>query len=398
MAGPAVLRYDEGLVEELRRVYGRAYRVFLEWLARPPERYYVRVNTLRADPGEVVDELRAMGHRAYVDEVVAEAVWLPVGGPSRIEAAADCTIVVDKRTAESVMMGAHVYGPGVVEVRGECRTGGEAVAVPAAAPDLAVALLVVEDLEAVQRGRGLVARNVRPLYRVPSLRDTRLHAEGAIYEQSLPSILTTRLLAEALERPPRLVVDMCAAPGGKTGHAVELLGARGAAIYAFDHSRRKLDRMRDELKRLGHLDRVRVIRADSRYLDVDFPELVGRVDALILDPPCTALGVVPKVYDEKSGRDVASAAEYQRQFVKVAARLLAPCGVMVYSTCTVTAAENEEVVAFAESLGLRVEEPPLRHPRSSRGLGLPEAVRFHPHVHGMPGHFIALLRKPCGRG
>jgi 16S rRNA (cytosine967-C5)-methyltransferase len=387
------LDYDDELLDELRRVYGRALGSFLSWLTRPPERYYVRVNMLKASPAEVLDELRSMGFEAYLDEVLEEAIWLPVRGPEKLSTDAACTIVVDKRAAESIMLGAHVYAPGVVEVRGSCGKGSEAIVVAEPLEDVVVAEAIVENPKALELGRGMVARNVKPLYRVPSFRATELYARGAIYEQSLPSMIPARLLVE--DEKPRIVVDMCAAPGGKTGHVIEL--TRGSAtVYAFDHSRRKIDKMKEELARLGHLGRdVRVLRADSRYLDVDFPELVGRVDAIILDPPCTALGVVPKLYDRKTGSDVANASTYQKQFIKVAAKLLRPCGVLVYSTCTVTIAENEEVVYYAEELGFRAEEPLLRHPRSSKGIGLAEALRFHPHVHGLPGYFVAKLRKKC---
>ena len=389
---PRQLSYDSGLLEELSRVYGSALPRALEALLEPPTRYYLRVNVLRASPERVLDSIREMGVRAYLDEVVEEALWLPVERGEAPRDGWDCVIVVDKRAAESVLVGANVYGPGVVAVEGDCRRGSLAAVVPDAVRDYVVAVAEVVDVEAASRGRGLVARNVGPRYRLPSFRETVLYREGMIYEQSLPSMMVGRV---AIEGGERLIVDMCAAPVGKTGHVVELTRGK-ARVLAFDHSRRKVEKMREELQRLGHLGLVEVRRADSRYLDRDYPSLVGKVDLVILDPPCTSIGVIPKVYDAKSYRDVVNSAEYQRQFLRVAAKLLKPCGRLVYSTCTVTLAENEANVAYAEEeLGLRLEEPQLRHPRSSRGVGVSEAIRFHPHVHGLPGYFIAVMRKRC---
>ncbi len=383
------LDYDERLLDELRRVYGSALNVALRWLLRPPERYYVRTNTAKTGPGYVLDWLRSNGFEAYVDEVVKEAVWVPVKGPNRVRSGLPCRIFVDKKAAESIMLGANVYAPGVIDVEGSCSKGADAVVL--SENGVAVAEAVVEDPSSLEAGRGLYARTVKPLYNVPSLRDTPLYAKGLIYEQSLPSMMVGWL---AYLEGPKLVVDMCAAPGGKTSHVASLLKGR-AVIYAFDHSRRKLERMRDELRRLGLERYVRIARADSRYLDRDWPSLVGKVDLVILDPPCSSIGVVPKVYDRKMWKDVRSLADYQRQFARVAVKLLKPCGVLIYSTCTVTLVENEELVEYIEGLGMVVEEVYPRHPRSSRGIGVKEAVRFHPHVHGLPGYFIAKLRRRC---
>ncbi len=387
--------YDEGLLQELRRVYGSSLTVFLESLLKPPARYYLRVNRRKARVEDVVETIESMGWRVYVDEVVEEAVWIPVEEIMQHQQleSIECRVLVDKRAAESVMVGAHVYAPGVVGFEGDCKPGVEALVV-FEGTRRPVALGKLVDIEAVERGKGLVVENVAPLYRLPSFRETKLYSKGIIYEQSLPSILVGRVAVEGVK--PRLVVDMCAAPGGKTTHVAELLAGGGVRILAFDHSRRKVEKLKEEVSRLGHNDVVEVYRADSRYLDRDYPSLVGKVDLVILDPPCTSIGVIPKVYDSKTLRDVINASRYQRQFLRVAAKLLKPCGVLVYSTCTVTVAENEDNVIYAvEELKLSVEYAWPRHPHSGIGVELREAIRFHPHVHGLPGYFIARLRKPC---
>ncbi|ABM80572.1 PUA domain-containing protein [Hyperthermus butylicus] len=383
---PPQLDYDAGLLRELRRVYGGALSAALQAILEPPARYYVRVNVLRADPGTVLDEMRAQGLEVYADEELPEALWLPVRGPVEPRDTG-CRLVVDKRAAESIMLGANVYAPGVVALDEACANpGAEVTVVSENGVPVANAVLAEDYRRAMEEGRGLVAVNVRPRYRVPSLRDTVWWRRGVIYEQSLPSMYASRILDP---EPGAVIVDMCAAPGGKTSHIYELV--RGEArIIAVDHSARKTERMRMELGRLGHT-RIEVIRADSRYLDRILGS--GVADYVLLDPPCTSLGVIPKIYDRKTLRDVANTAEYQRQFLRAAAKLLKPGGVLVYSTCTMTLMENEENTQYAiEKLGLNPEEP--QYHRFSRGLNQAwYAQRSHPHVHRTTGYYIARLRK-----
>ncbi len=238
----------------------------------------------------------------------------------------------------------------------------------------------------MKAGKGLVVKNVKPLYHVPSLRNTKWYIEGYIYEQSISSMMVAHALSP---EPNTVIVDMCAAPGGKASHVYEL-AAGSVRVIALDHSRSKIARMRSEFKRLGH--RIESLRMDSRYADRELGE--GFADYVILDPPCSSLGVIPKVYDKKTYSDIINFAKYQRQFIRSAYRLLKPGGVLVYSTCTITLLENEENIAYAvEKLGFSLED--VEPKRWSRGIG-PYGYyvqRVHPHVHGATGYFIAKLVK-----
>ncbi len=382
------LCYDEQLLAELRKIYGiHGLRAFLDAVQRPPARYYVRVNVLRIDPGELLDDMRNKGYTVYRDEFLEEALWLPVRGPQRVRDTG-CYIVVDKKAAESIMMGAHVYAPGVRSLDDCAKPGIEAAVRTENGVVVANAVIVKEFLHSLRRGRGLVAENVRPLYTVPSLRDTVWARNGLIYEQSISSMLVARVLDPA---PGSVIVDMCAAPGGKTGHVYELVRGR-ARIIALDHSASKTRRLVENLRRLGHSG-VEVVRLDSRYADIRLGK--GIADYIVLDPPCTSLGVLPKVWDKKSYQDVRNSALYQRQFLRAAYGLLKPGGVLVYSTCTVTLSENEENIQYAvEELGFRLVMPSLRVFGKGVGTGADYLIRVHPHVHGATGYFVARLVKP----
>ena len=381
--------FSEAVLAALAEVYGDELPKVLDALATPGKRYYMRVNTLKATPGEVLDGLRDKGLNARQDERLPEAIYLPVEGPFKLPGAGK-VVVVDKFAAESAMMGSHIYVPGVLSFRG-VRRGDEVLVVSDRGQPVAYGIARMDEREVLRARRGLAVEVLRPLYRVPPIRELEEFKLGLIYPQSLPSMLTARVLEP---EPGEVIVDMTCGPGGKLSHVCQLTGNR-AYVLAFDRSKRKVRETRETLARLGC--EAAVVRADSRYLDVDFPSLVGRADRVLVDPPCSALGVLPKLYDLKGARELASLAEYQRQFLKVAAKLVRPGGVIVYSVCTMTAQECEGAVAFAiESCGLEVDEQPLY--LASRGLpGRVEKAellqRFHPHLHGS-GYFIARLRKP----
>jgi predicted RNA-binding protein (TIGR00451 family) len=386
-----LLHYDEELLRSLGRVYGDELPRFLESLLRPGSRLYARVNVLRVDPGELVDRLRMRNIEVYRDEELPEAIYFRIYGPYKV-GLKDKVVVVDKETAESVVLGANVYAPGVIKCYYDVRVGDEVTVVTRNGFPVAEGVLTTDCHEAIKRRRGVVVEVHRSLYRTARIRDLPEFSEGLIYPQSLPAMYVARILDPG---PGDLVVDLCAAPGGKTGHVVEISRGR-VHIIAFDRSKNKVGRMVKELSRLGHLPYVETWVADTRYVHEDFPWI--RADKVLVDPPCSALGVRPKLGDRKTYRDILTLRGYQAQFLRAASRILKPGGTIVYSTCTVTLEENEEVVEeiIEEERCLEVSEV-----RIGRALGgayghyRNSYTRFHPHIHDTPGYFIAKLTKKC---
>ena len=382
--------FSEAILKALGQVYGPGeLGKVLKAMGEPGLRYYMRVNTLKASREQVLERLRDKGIEARPEPGLPEAIYVPVEGPFGLPEA-NKTVVVDKFTAESVMMGSHVYVPGVRSFRG-VREGDEVLVVSELGQPVAFGLARMDEREVLRARRGLAVEVLRSLYKLPPVRELEEFKEGLIYPQSLPSMLVSRVLEPG---PGELILDMACGPGGKLSHICQIT-ANGAFVLGFDRSRRKLAATREVLSRLGC--EAALIRADSRYLDVDFPWLVGKADRVLIDPPCSALGVLPKLFDFKTKEELRALAEYQKQFVKVAARLVRPGGVVVYSVCTMTVQECEEVVGFAvDECGLEVDEQPIY--LGSRGLkGLIEGAellqRFHPHLHGS-GYFIARLIRP----
>lgn len=375
------LVYDQGLLEALNAVSRRGLRSLLESLLRPPRRFYLRVNTLKADTSTVLELLSTSGARFYADEQLPYAVWTDVRGPFKVDLH-DKVVVADKRSAESVYVGSDLYGPGVLKAEG-VRPGDEVTIVTIDGRPVAEGLAVMDGKEMAEHKKGVAVKVTKSVYVTPKVRELPGFNEGLIYSQSLPSMWA---VAIASPLPGETIVDFNAAPGGKTSLAAQLAG-RKSRIIAIDRIS-KVGRLKDNLIKLG-ADWVNVIGGDSRRAST-LLNMEGKADLVLIDPPCTNLGVVPKLYDTKSLVDAVTLSRYQRQFISEAWKILRLGGRLVYSTCTLTDLENEANIIFATELGFDVVKPyPMPKEASYNGLGL----RFSPED-GHPGFFISLMVKP----
>ncbi len=372
------LEVGAGLEAVLRRAYGGRLRAVLRALARPPSEYALRVNTLRSSAEEVVAEFAAMGVRCCRSSVLDEAVVICPGEPRTVERRGKM-VVVDKFAAESVMLGSKLYEPGIL--RSERVEPGDEVFMVDPRGHV-VGTGIARFSSARRHTTGIAVDTRESVYRLPPIRESRLFEEGKIQEQSLPAMVTARVLDP---QPGEVIVDLCAAPGNKCTHIAQLQGDAGL-IYAFEHSPRRMGRMRGEIRRLG-IRSIRTAQRDSRYVDRDLPDL--RADRVLVDPPCTALGVRPKLYEETDPAEVGSCAAYQKQFLRAASRMVKSGGTVAYSTCTLTLEEDEEVVAYAiEELGLELDgQAPVVGGPGIGGVG--PVQRFDPDLIETPGYFIA---------
>jgi len=380
--------YDEGVLKALEKVYGANVHEFLKAVREPGKRLYVRVNTLIRSVGEVIDSLRSRGIDVFKDENIEEAISFPIKGPFKIPIE-DGIVIVDKRTAESVYLGSHVYAPGVLKAVGSVRKNSPVTVVSPLLEPVGWGYFRIDPKDVGKVKKGLVVEVAISKYKAPKIREFPEFAEGALYEQSLPAMLVSKILEP---QPGELIVDMCAAPGGKSLHIYQLTEGK-ARILAFDHSKKRISKMIRELRRMKINIEIRL--ADSRYLHIDYPSLRGKVDKVLIDPPCSSLGVRPKLYDSKKYKDIIDLRSYQTQFFKPAYELLRKGGLLVYSTCTVTLEENEEVIEEAiEKYRLELVEVKYGS-LGSKGLGSKGYffMRFHPHIHDVTGYFIAKLIK-----
>lgn len=186
--------------------------------------------------------------------------------------------------------------------------------------------------------------------------------------------------------PGETVVDTCACPGGKTFSLLLDMADRGR-LYAFDLHRNKLSLVERGAARLG-LTSLVTGENDARC---PVEELIGRADRVLCDVPCSGLGVIAKKpdvrYKDLSG--IGRLPEVQLAVLTGAAAYLRPGGTLVYSTCTLNPAENEDVVrCFLSQNGESFALVP--DPR----FGLLDGTRtFFPHRDGCDGFFAAKLRR-----
>jgi 16S rRNA (cytosine967-C5)-methyltransferase len=182
------------------------------------------------------------------------------------------------------------------------------------------------------------------------------------------------------------VLDMCAAPGGKANHLCELMGEEGS-VLAVDVNESRLGLAEETALRLGN-GALRTMVADARRLSSMTSE---RFDRVLLDAPCTGLGVLSRRPDARWRRepgDVKRLSELQSELLDEAAKMLKPGGVLVYSTCTISKQENEDNVEEFVSTHGDMEPLALRgFPGEDAGR-----LRLYPDTHGCDGMFAAAMR------
>ncbi|PUE06412.1 16S rRNA (cytosine(967)-C(5))-methyltransferase [Limnohabitans sp. T6-5] len=231
---------------------------------------------------------------------------------------------------------------------------------------------------------GLQLAKAVPVHQLPGF------AQGHVSVQDAAAQMAAPLLMHGLDPSPGWrVLDACAAPGGKTGHLLEICPQ--AQVLALDVDEARCDRIHQNLQRLGLLAQVRA--ADAGLPDSWWD---GQLfDAILLDAPCTASGIVrrhPDVRWLRRPTDSAQLAQIQAKLVQTLWHLLKPGGRLLYCTCSVFKAEGDEVVqAF-----LQRNTDALLHP--SPGHLIPGyAPRDRPVVDNSlgehDGFYYALLEK-----
>lgn len=185
------------------------------------------------------------------------------------------------------------------------------------------------------------------------------------------------------------VLDLCSAPGGKFLQILEQ-NKKGVLAVAMDVDKRRLLRVWENLQRMALSTRGFVVVADGRHLP--FKAVFNKI---LLDAPCSGLGILAKHPDIKWRRSMDQLMEFSRlqtDLLKQAAQVLRAGGRLVYSTCTIDPLENEEVIdAFLEEqkVSFGLENIPERYAH----LGQGSCLRTFPHLHETDGSFCAIIKK-----
>lgn len=211
------------------------------------------------------------------------------------------------------------------------------------------------------------------------------HRGGLIAAQDAAAQLASAALAP---KAGMRVLDMCAAPGGKTAHLAQLMENRGE-IVACDIHPHKLDLIQNTAKRLD----ADIIKTELRDAAQFSPEFEGKFDAVLADLPCSGLGVIrrrPDIKWNKGENDILSLPALQLAMLKNAARYLKTGGVLLYSTCTINRAENAKVSAAF------LKECPAMVPLAFAGGFLPgnlSQIQLLPHIHKTDGFYLSRFKK-----
>ena len=196
-------------------------------------------------------------------------------------------------------------------------------------------------------------------------------------------------------RGDETVMDVCAAPGGKSMHAASLL--REGRVLAFDLSHKKTEQIRKNIKRMGLEGKISVADQDARIHNSRYENCA---DLLLCDLPCSGLGIIGRKRDIKyriRRQELDELSALQREILKNAVTYLKPGGVLIYSTCTIDALENQENADYIEQeLGLKADSLLLFLPPGIPGIEGEGKNRLQllPHVHGTDGFFVSRFRKP----
>lgn len=278
-------------------------------------------------------------------------------------------IIVDAICGAAVLRGSHVYAPGVIgmphglsinskisvfaDVTGQCKKG---LIKPYANSNKiylgnGVLRQTRKELfcEAAKNPRGVAIIMTDVISRIPQLNVNNESLRPHALLQNLPSIVCSLVLNP---QPDETILDMCAAPGNKTTHISLLMKGQGT-IIALDKNPGKVIRFKEKcndknIKIFCYDATKAVIEREHTFVHSDGPPFEENYfDRILLDTPCSALGQRPQLYNTITSAQLRSYVPLQRNLLSTAVRLLKPKGTLVYSTCTVTIAENEGIIAWA---------------------------------------------------
>ncbi|WP_414517481.1 16S rRNA (cytosine(967)-C(5))-methyltransferase [Nostoc sp. PCC 9305] len=254
----------------------------------------------------------------------------------------------------------------------------------------------IEEVEAALESVGILVR------RIPHLPQALRFIGNTGSIQKLPGFkegwwtvqdASAQLVGHLLDpQPGEVVIDACAAPGGKTTHIAELMADEGK-IWACDRTASRLRKLQENSQRLN-LQSIQIYTGDSRH----FNQFQNTADRVLLDAPCSGLGTMHRHADARWRQTPESVRELsvlQRELLTHTSTFVKPGGVLVYATCTLHPAENEEVVSafLADSPQWQIESPiDVELPDSTEST--PQGwFKLWPHRQDMDGFFMVRLRK-----
>lgn len=244
-----------------------------------------------------------------------------------------------------------------------------------------------ERLQKFEMTKGVYAEDARYIRNITTIEDLAEYQNGEMVVQGEASML---VVEAAGIRPGEHVIDVCAAPGGKTAYAAQFSPAR---LRAGDLHAHRVALMEKNFARLD-------VKADTVTADASVPDpkLYGKFDCVLVDAPCSALGLLyrkPDIKYSKTEDDTEALVGIQREILETCSRYVKPGGRLIYSTCTINKRENDDNLDdFLERHADFAEKNlanTLKHVPKERIHG--GRLQLFPHLDGIDGFFIAALER-----
>lgn len=232
----------------------------------------------------------------------------------------------------------------------------------------------------------LVLQGVTDISRSP------LFIDGKITVQDESSMLVAKILDP---KPGEQILDVCAAPGGKTTHIAQCMNNDGR-ILAWDIHEHKTGLIRENAKRLG----IGIIETERNDALIPMEKAKGCFHRVLVDAPCSGTGIVrrkPDIKWQRKQEDIVNLIEIQRGILYNSSRYVVPGGVLVYSTCSLDSRENEQIVhdflnenPEFETTSLASVVPGALKDKGEIQKGM---LHLYPHMDETDGFFIARLKR-----
>jgi len=230
-----------------------------------------------------------------------------------------------------------------------------------------------------------------------NLGSTHEYLQGFYYMQSVAPMLPAFILDP---NPSDIVIDMCAAPGGKATHLAQIMNNKGNLIL-IERNRNRIPALEINLRKLGVSNSI-VINEDA----VNLPKMNLKADKILLDAPCTGEGLIKQDSSRKRSKtmkDINKLSSIQRKLLTTGLKSLNPGGQLLYSTCSIAPEENELVLdeVLKNNSDFAIVEIPGNY--GVKGIinvynktlreDIKHSQRLYPHLHNTIGFFISLIQK-----
>lgn len=354
-----------------------------KWLRTPPKDTVVRVNTLKTTQKDAIKLIanylnKKTGITYSVSAHDKHDEVIIIGGLDKRPVFSEGKIVVvGEMCGLSVLRGADVFSPGILsvpmdllpgervsvfaDVTGSCLRGAKQFAGEMYFVGNGISRVSRDELfKTKEPPRGIGIEMSESLYGCPSL-DERIF-NGHFMLQNLPSILAVDMLNP---QPNEIILDMCAAPGGKTTHIAQRMKNQGLLV-AFDKSKSKINSLKSNCEEFGVeivqaflMDGSKSCHEDASLNDTSPLYPPETFDRILLDAPCSGLGQRPQFYNKMKMKELESFPKIQKKLFATAVKLLKVGGTLLYSTCTNNICENEEIIDWGLDTfkNLKISDP-----------------------------------------